>query len=167
MTTLSELAAVLRPLSFGLLAVVLAGCSATPVSGSAVPDPVAVSAIAAQESANRQVCSDLDARGGALYSVFVVPMLTGATGRKSIDVDIAQFTRAVDSIQQVGRSTLEKADGDIAQEGRQMVAAAESMGVYDHAEGTALLTAFVGLAVACTKADQQPSWFDPVTLAAN
>ncbi len=157
----------LRHLSLGLLTVIATGCATAPVPGSAGPDPAAMAAIAAQKSANRQVCSDFDARGGALYAVFVVPMMAGTDGQKSINVDAARMTRAKESVQLVGKASLDEADGDIANEGRQMVTSAESMSIYDNTEGTALLTAFVGLAVACTKADQKPSWFDPIALAGN
>lgn len=101
--------------------------SAAPVSS---PAPAAPSPpVSASSAADRRVCVDFDARGGALYSVFVVPMMTGSSGQTSIDVDVAQ------------------------------------MGLYDHAEGTALLTSFVGLAVACQKAGHKPSWFDAEKLA--
>jgi hypothetical protein len=110
------------------------------------------------------VCIDLDARGGALYQVFVVPMLAGESGRKSIDVDISQMSRAVTAVADIDAEALSHASTEVADEGQRMVAAAEAMGMYNHAEGTALLTSFVGLAVACTKVDHQPSWFEPEKL---
>jgi hypothetical protein len=108
---------------------------------------------------------DLDARGGQLYTEFVVPMMTGASGQKSVDVDIAIISRAVAQVEQVGADgSLEQASGDIADEGERMVAAAEAFQVVDHFEGTALLTSFVGLAVACQQAGHKPSWFDATAL---
>jgi hypothetical protein len=115
-------------------------------------------------AADREVCIDLDARGGALYQVFIVPMLAGESGRKSIDVDIAQMSRAVSAIVDIDADALGHASTEVTDEGQRMVAAAQAMGMYDHAEGTALLTSFVGLAVACTKAGYQPSWFEPEKL---
>ena len=38
--------------------------------------------------ADRQACVDLDARGGTLYNTLVVPMMGGASGQKSMDVDV-------------------------------------------------------------------------------
>lgn len=137
--------------------------SAAPVSSPApaAPSPTG----SASSAADRRVCVDFDARGGALYSVFVVPMMTGSSGRTSIDVDIAQMRRATSSVALIGGADLAQASGEIADEGHRLVAAADAMGLYDHAEGTALLTSFVGLAVACQKAGHKPSWFDAEKLA--
>ena len=57
------------------------------------------------------------------------------------------------------------ATGEIADEGQRLVAAAEAFQPYDHADGTALLTSFVGLSVACQQAGYKPSWFDAQSLA--
>ena len=82
-------------------------------------------------------------------------------------MDVAQMSRAVISVAQVGAGSLDEASADIADESRRLVAAADAMGMYDHTEGTALLTSFVGLSAACTKAGHQPSWFDPASLVDN
>lgn len=145
---------------------VLTGCTAAPdpqpgVTASPQP-PSATPDLSA--GADRSVCVDLDARGGAFYNIFVTPMMTGATGQKSVGVNVAQMSRAVAQVQGVGRGTLDQASPQIADEGRRMVAAAEAFEVYEHAEGTALLTAFVGLAVACQIAGRKPSWFDAESL---
>lgn len=116
--------------------------------------------------ADRAVCVDLDARGGALYAMFVVPMMARA-GQTSVNVDIQRMIRAVESVALVGQSSLDEATDQVADEGQRMVAAAEAFQAYDHAEGTALLTSFVGLAVACQQAGHKPSWFDATALAAN
>ena len=39
------------------------------------------------------------------------------------------------------------------------------LGIYEHADSTALLTSFVTLAVECQKAGHKPSWFDAESLA--
>jgi hypothetical protein len=139
---------------------VTAGNSSPATSGGAAPE-----VSASGKAADRLVCVDLDARGGALYSVFVVPMMAGAGGRKSIDVNAAQLTRAVASLTEVGKGSLENASPKVADEGQRLVAAAEAFQVYSHAEGTALLTSFVGLSIACAEAGHQPSWFNAAELA--
>jgi hypothetical protein len=91
-------------------------------------------------------------------------MMTGTSGRKSVDVDATQMGRAVAQVQDVGREQIDRASPQIADEGQRLVAAAEALGIYNNAEGTALLTAFVGLAVACQEAGHKPSWFDAASL---
>jgi hypothetical protein len=135
----------------------------TPTATTTLSAPTTTNALAA--GANRDVCIDLDARGGQLYTEFVVPMMTGATGQKSVDVDIAIISRAIAQVEQVGADgSLDHASGKIADEAERMVAAAEAFQAVDHFEGTALLTSFVGLAVACQEAGHKPSWFDAASL---
>lgn len=100
-----------------------------------------------------------------MYSVFVVPMMAGAGGQKSVNVNAAQLSRAVTPLTQVGKGELEQASPKVADEGQRLVTAAGAFEAYDHAEGTALLTAFVGLSVACQEAGHKPSWFDASKLA--
>jgi hypothetical protein len=76
-----------------------------------------------------------------------------------------QITRAVGLVAQVGEGSLDQATGEIADEGQRLVAAAEAFQPYDHADGTALLTSFLGLSVACQQAGYKPSWFDAQSLA--
>ncbi len=115
--------------------------------------------------ADREVCVEFDARGGVLYNVFVVPMMTGPSGQKSINVDIARMTRATAQLIRVGStSNLADASSEIRDQTQRMVTSAGALGIYDHTEGTALLTSFVSLAVACTSAGQKPTWFDPSAL---
>jgi hypothetical protein len=151
----------------GLAALAVGACGTT-VEGAPSPVPPAATSAGtgtATAEAGRSVCVDLDARGGQLYAAFVVPMMGGPSGRKSIDVDIAIISRAVGQVAQVGAGgSLDRASGEIADEGERMVAAAEAFQVVEHFEGTALLTSFVGLAVACQQAGHKPSWFDPVAL---
>jgi hypothetical protein len=147
----------------GVLAfVVLTGCSARMVPGSAGP---ALSAEPASSGvavdADREVCVDLDARGGTLYDTFVVPMMSGASGQKSMDVDLQQMVDAVSAVTRVGEGVLDAASPGIADEGGRLVAAAEAFRAHDRVDTTALLTAFVGLSVECTESGHQPSWFDP------
>ncbi len=160
-----------------VLLLAVAGCGAT-VSGTPAADPAVVSEIAATKqaatasaassaAADRAVCVDLDARGGALYGVFVVPMMSGAAGKKSVNVDAAQMVRATATLADLGSGSLAEATGDVRDQGQRVVAAAESLGIYNNTEGTALLTAFVSLSVACTQAGNKPSWFDPAALASN
>jgi hypothetical protein len=146
----------------GVLAfVVLTGCSARMVSGSASPALPAVPASSGVAvDADRKVCVDLDARGGTLYNTFVVPMMSGASGRKSMDVDLQQMIHAVSAVTRVGEGELDAASPGIADEGGRLVAAAEAFRAHDHVDTTALLTAFVGLSVECTKSGHKPSWFD-------
>ena len=139
----------------GVATLSLTACAAVP--GEAAPAaPVAAPTSSAPSSkdADRAVCVDLDARGGQLYSTFVVPMMTtaGATG---VDVNIAQISRAVTAVSQVGAGRLDRASPNIADEGERMVAAAEAFQAVDHFEGTALLTSFVGLSVACQTAGRR------------
>jgi hypothetical protein len=149
--------------------VALVGCG-TSVPGSAQPAPApatiaAAPTTSAAESANRSMCIDLDARGGQLYTAFVVPMMAGSSGRKSVEVDIATITHAVTQVAHVGADgALKQTTGDVADEGERMVAAAEAFQAVDHFEGTALLTSFVGLAVACQEAGHKPSWFNATEL---
>lgn len=149
-----------------VIAAVVSGCTTT-VTGMPSVAPAPVQTASPSAAADRHVCIDLDARGGELYNVLVVPMMAGPAGPKSIDVDVARFTRATAAVAQVGRSALREAGQEIADEGERMVAAAESLGMYDHADSTALLTSFVGLSVACQKAGHKPSWFDAGALTSN
>ncbi|RTL64565.1 MAG: hypothetical protein EKK42_25235 [Pseudonocardiaceae bacterium] len=156
---------VLSALLVFCVGVILAACSSA-VPGAAVA--VSTSAPATTTSsagADRKVCVDLDARGGALYTVFVVPMMKGPSGAKSVDVSIAQIVRATSSVAGLDPVSLTHASAPIADEAERLVAAAKAFQAYDHAEGTALLTSFVGLAVECQKAGFKPSWFDAATLA--
>jgi hypothetical protein len=147
-----------------LTATTLTGCVAhQSVPGSAHPDPAAVASLVA--AADRQVCIDLDARGGAFYHVLVIPMMTGASGYKSVDVNPAQLSEAVTAVTQVGATSRNQANAEIADETERMVAAARAMDIYPHADATSLLTAFVGLSVACQEAGHKPSWFDANALA--
>ncbi|SDG34099.1 hypothetical protein SAMN05216377_11118 [Pseudonocardia oroxyli] len=119
----------------------------------------------ASAAANRRVCIDFDARGGALYTLFVVPMMAGDGGRASVNVDIAQMRRATATVAQLRSADLGAASPSIADEGERLIAAADALGLYPNTDGTALLTAFVGLAVECQKANHKPSWFDANELA--
>jgi hypothetical protein len=152
-----------------LVLVTLSACAARTVPGSASPAPGVASAISASASgdADRKVCVDLDARGGTLYGTFVVPMMSGASGSKSLDIDIERMTQAVESVAQVGAGELDEASREIADEGERLVAAAGAFRPHDHYDGTALLTAFVGLAAQCQVAGYKPSWFDAAKLASN
>ena len=143
------------------LVVPLAGCAGVAPS---TPQVVTVTA-APSATADRAVCVDLDARGGALYNVLVVPMMTGTSGQKSIDVDPAQLARAASLVAEVGRGSIEESSPAIADATRRMVASADALGIYEHADSTALLTSFVTLAVECQKAGHKPSWFDAESLA--
>src|SRR5262249_23617797 len=132
------------------MAGLLAASCGTTISGAAEPArtptvtttlsaPTTTNALAA--GANRDVCIDLHARGGQLFTEFVVPMMTGASGQKSVEVDIATITRAIAQVERVGADgALEQASGKLADEGERMVAAAEAFQAVDHFEGTALLT---------------------------
>lgn len=145
----------------------LTGCS-TVTSGEPVASPTGVAAVKAEKvsAADRSVCVDFDARGGGLYNVFVVPMMTGPAGQRSIDVDAAQMTRAASSLTAVGDGTnLAAASPKVREEAQRMVAAAEALGIYNNTEGTALLTSFVGLAAQCQLAGHKPSWFDATKLS--
>ena len=149
------------------LVVPLAGCAGASPS---TPQVVTVTAAAPppadpSAAADRAVCIDLDSRGGALYNVLVVPMMKGTTGQKSISVDPTQLTRAASSVEEVGRGSIEQASPAIADAARRLVTSADALGVYEHADSTALLTAFVTLAVECQKAGYKPSWFDAESLA--
>jgi hypothetical protein len=148
------------------LVVPLAGCAgAAPSTPQVVTVTAEPAAVAPSAAADRAVCVDLDARGGALYNVLVVPMMKGATGQKSISVDPAQLTRAASSVEEIGRGSIEQASPAIADAARRLVASADALGVYEHADSTALLTSFVTLAVECQKAGYKPSWFDAESLA--
>jgi hypothetical protein len=141
-----------------LLALALSGCAAA-VAGA--PAANMADATAYQQGvADRQVCVDLDARGGGLYRTFVVPMMAGAAGEKSIDVDVMQMTEATRSVAGIDPGRVSSASPAIADDGQRLLAAAGSFRAYDHFEGTALLTSFVGLAVACQNAGIRPTWFD-------
>lgn len=147
-----------------LSVLVLAGCGST---APAAPQVVTVSAQPTDPSvaADRAVCVDLDARGGTLYNVLVVPMMSGSTGKKSIDVNAAQLTRATSQVEDVGRESAAQSTPAIADAAQRLVASASALGVYEHADSTALLTSFVTLAVECQKAGHKPSWFDAESLA--
>lgn len=126
---------------------------------------VAPTASSVTVDADRKVCADLDARGGTLYNTLVVPMMSGASGQKSMNVDVEQKLHAVSALTRVGEDERDTASPNIADQGGRLVAAAEAFQARDHVETTALLTAFVGLAVECTKSGHKPSWFDPAELA--
>jgi hypothetical protein len=152
-------------------AVAFAVVGSTPVTGTPTASSAGLAAtkqfktVEAAKVADRAVCVDFDARGGALYNVFVVPMMTGPSGQKSINVDIAQMTRATAQLVSVGSTAnLADASSEIRDQTQRMVTSAGALGIYDHTEGTALLTSFVSLAVACTSAGQKPTWFDPSAL---
>jgi hypothetical protein len=115
--------------------------------------------------ADRAVCVDLDARGGTLYNVLVVPMMTGESGQKSINVNPGQLARAASSVEEVGQGSIGQASPAISDAAQRLVASAGALGVYEHADSTALLTSFVTLAVECQKAGHKPSWFDAESLA--
>jgi hypothetical protein len=115
--------------------------------------------------ADREVCRDLDAKGGGFYTTVVVPMLgPGPSGRKSIDVDIVAMENAVGSLVDVGGTARARASQAVQDEAEQTARSAGAFDLYAHAEVTSLLTAFTGLAVECTKAGHQPTWFDPESL---
>jgi hypothetical protein len=82
-----------------------------------------------------------------------------------VNVDIVQMQRATATVAQLSLVDLAAASPAIADEGERLVAAADALGLYSNTDGTALLTAFVGLAVECQKADYKPSWFDADELA--
>ena len=146
------------------LPVLLAGCGS---GAPAAPQVVTVTAPAPDPSAaaNRAVCVDLDARGGALYNVLVVPMMKGSTGRKTVNVDVVQMSRAASAVAKVGQGSIGQASPAIADAAQRMTAAADALVIYEHADSTALLTSFVTLAVECQKAGYKPSWFDAESLA--
>ena len=151
-------------LALVVLPALLAGCGST---APAAPTVVTVTAPAPDPSvaADRAVCVDLDARGGALYNVLVVPMMTGTSGQKSIDVDPAQLARAASSVAKIGQGSIGQASPAIADAAQRLTASADALGIYAHADSTALLTSFVTLAVECQKAGHKPSWFDAEALA--
>ncbi len=151
-----------------LTAVAVSGCGSTVVAGrpiAAEPPAVTTAASSSAVAADRAVCVDLDARGGSLYSIFVVPMMADPSGRASVDVDVASLARATASLTDVGAGSLDEASGDIRDQGERLAASAGALGLHDNAEGTALLTSFVSLAVACQVAGHPPSWFDAQALA--
>ena len=92
-------------------------------------------------------------------------MMTGSGGQKSIDVDRAELARAASLVAEVGRGSSEQSSPAIADAAQRMVTSADALGVYAHADSTALLTSFVTLAVECQKAGHKPSWFDAESLA--
>lgn len=142
--------------------------ASTPGTASAPAGSAAAAVTAAStatDAADRAVCVDLDARGGTLYNVLIVPMMAGNGGRKSIDVNPAQLARAAASVADVGRGSIAQASPAIADAAQRTAASADALGVYEHADATALLTSFVTLAVECQKAGHQPSWFDANALA--
>lgn len=151
-----------------LAAVVIVGnsgsdASRTP-SGAPRVTASAAATITSSATADRAVCIDLDARGGALYNVLVVPMMTGSAEQKSISVDPAQMVRAAASVEEVGRGSIGQASPAVADAAQRMTTSAGALGVYAHADSTALLTSFVTLAVECQKAGHKPSWFDAASL---
>lgn len=150
----------------GVLAGVQLSSAAAPAVAAAPVTPVPVAA-ASTAVADQQVCVDLDARGGSLYSVFVLPMTAGESGRKSIDVDMQQMSRATAAVARLDPVAIAGARPEIADEARRVVAAAESFELYSHVDGTALLTSFVGLSVQCQVVGHQPSWFDAQELLDN
>lgn len=150
------------------VAVMASGCASTAVVGTpsaAEPTVVAAATPSPSVAANRAVCVDFDARGGSLYSLFVVPMMAGPTGQSSVNVDASSLTRATAALADMGAGALDDATGDIRDQGERLAASAGAMGIHDNAEGTAMLTSFVSLAVACQLAGHQPSWFDAEALA--
>jgi hypothetical protein len=96
----------------------LAGCTSTTVgkpapqasAPTAPPTPTATPS----EDADRTVCIDLDARGGQLYVTFVVPMMAGPEGPSSVEVDIAQMSRAVAAVAQIDEDAVSAASSGIA-----------------------------------------------------
>lgn len=68
-------------------------------------------------------------------------------------------------VARVGRGSLDQASPAIAAAAQRMVASADALDIYAHADSTALLTSFVTLAVECQKAGHKPSWFDAESLA--
>jgi hypothetical protein len=149
-------------------AVMASGCASTVVVGrpsAAESTVVAAAALSPSAAANRAVCVDLDARGGSLYALFVVPMMAGPTGQTSVSVDASSMARATTALVGLGASSLDGASGDIRDHGERLSASAGAMGIHDDAEGTAVLTSFVSLAVACQVAGHRPSWFDAEALA--
>jgi hypothetical protein len=77
------------------------------------------------------------------------------------------LSRATTTLAGLGTGSLSEASADIQDAGERLAASAQALGIYDHAEGTALLTSFVSLAVACQKAGHKPSWFDAEALASS
>ena len=55
----------------------------------------------------------------------------------------------------------------ISDAAQRLDSSAGALGIYQHTDGTALLTSFVSLAVECQKAGYTPSWFDADALAAH
>jgi len=153
-------------IAFLLIATTVAGCSTAPIVGAASAAPQALAEMRTEADATRSVCFDFEAHGGALYQMFVVPMLTSKRpGYQSVTVDVVQMRRATDSLTQMTKANFEKASDAVRDPAERTVAAAMSLGLYDHSEGTALLTAFTERAVECTKAQHKPSWFEPAALA--
>jgi hypothetical protein len=150
-----------------VLSALVVGCGGTAPSAPQVVTVTAQPPAPVDQSvaADRAVCIDFDARGGTLYNVLVVPMMERASGPKSISVNPGQLARAASSVEEVGRGTIDEASPAIADAAQRLVASAGSLGVYEHADSTALLTSFVTLAVECQKAGHKPSWFDAESLA--
>lgn len=94
-------------------------------------------------------------------------MTAGPTGQTSVNVnvDAESLARATTSFADVGAGSFDEASGEIRDQGERLSASAGTIGIYENAEGTALLTSFVSLAVACQQAGHQPSWFDAAALA--
>lgn len=116
--------------------------------------------------ADQDVCRDLDAKGGGFYETFVFPMLAGGTrGRQTLDVDIVAMSHAVDALRDLGSKSRAVTSPEIRDQTDKTVRAAQAFDLYANADATSLLTAFTALAVACTNAGHQPSWFDPGELS--
>ena len=139
----------LRAAALALIpALVLAGCGGTAPATTQVVTVTAAPAAPPDPSsaADRAGCVDLDARGGSLDNVLVVPMMTGAAGQKSVNVNAAQLARAASSVREVGQGSIQQASPAIADAAQRMVTSADALGVYSHSDSTALLTSFVTLA---------------------
>src|SRR5690349_20006318 len=74
-------------IAFLLIATTVAGCSTAPTVGAASAAPQALDEMRTEADATRNVCFDFEAHGGALYQMFVVPILTskrpGYQGRRA------------------------------------------------------------------------------------
>ncbi|WP_232661915.1 hypothetical protein [Pseudonocardia sp. TRM90224] len=87
-------------------------------------------------------------------------MMAGPNEQTSMNVSIAEMSQGVSAIRSITLDDLAEASPAIKDEGERLVASAEAFQPVNNFEGTALLTAFVGLAVECQKAGHRPSWFD-------
>ena len=100
---------------------------------------------------------------GTLGTRFMV--LSNELPRLGIDVDPSQLSRAASSMAKIGQGSIGQASPAIADAAQRLTASADALGIYAHADSTALLTSFVTLAVECQKAGHKPSWFDAEALA--